>query len=56
VLARRFHLAGYYVLRIEDGLVTEIVVFPPDSFPAFGLPMMMDAPPEMNKCKKIDLL
>ena len=38
------------VLRIEDGLITEIVVFPPDSFPAFRLPMMMDAPPEMNKC------
>jgi len=31
-------------------LITEIVVFPPDSFPAFRLPMMMDAPPEMNKC------
>ena len=38
------------VLQIEDGLITEIVVFPPDSFPAFRLPMMMDAPPEMNKC------
>jgi hypothetical protein len=38
------------VLRIEDGLITEIVVFPPDSFPSFRLPMMMDAPPEMNKC------
>ena len=38
------------VLRIEDGLITEIVTFSPDSFPAFGLPMMMDAPPEMNKC------
>jgi quercetin dioxygenase-like cupin family protein len=25
------------VLRIEDGLITEIVVFPPDSFPAFRL-------------------
>jgi hypothetical protein len=35
------------VLRIEDGLITEIVVFPPDSFPAFGLPMMvtMEAAP-----------
>ena len=29
------------VLRIEDGLITEIVVFMPDNFPAFGLPMMM---------------
>ena len=38
------------VLRIEDGLITEIVVFIPDNFPAFGLPMMMDAVPEMNKC------
>jgi RNA polymerase sigma-70 factor (ECF subfamily) len=38
------------VLRIEDGLITEIVVFPPDSFAAFGLPMVMDSP-EMNKCQ-----
>jgi len=30
------------VLRIEDGLITEIVVFMPENFPAFGLPMMMD--------------
>jgi RNA polymerase sigma-70 factor, ECF subfamily len=36
------------VLRIEDGLVAGIVVFPPDSFPAFGLPILMDAAPEMN--------
>jgi RNA polymerase sigma-70 factor (ECF subfamily) len=38
------------VLRIEDGLITEIVVFPPDRFPMFGLPMMMtmEAAPEMN--------
>ena len=36
------------VLRIEDGLVAEIVVFPPDIFPAFNLPMMMDAAPGMN--------
>ncbi len=26
------------VLRIADGLVEEIVTFPPDRFPAFGLP------------------
>jgi RNA polymerase sigma-70 factor (ECF subfamily) len=26
------------VLRIEDGLVAEIVTFPPDVFPRFGLP------------------
>jgi RNA polymerase sigma-70 factor (ECF subfamily) len=31
------------VLRIEEGLITEIVVFPPDTFPLFGLPMLMDA-------------
>jgi RNA polymerase sigma-70 factor (ECF subfamily) len=36
------------VLRIEDGLITEIVVFPPHTFPAFKLPMMMDSPPENN--------
>ena len=29
------------VLRIEDGLITEIVGFMADNFPAFGLPMMM---------------
>jgi RNA polymerase sigma-70 factor (ECF subfamily) len=39
------------VLRIEDGLITEIVVFMPENFPAFGLPMMMDAPPETNQCQ-----
>jgi hypothetical protein len=50
--AARFHLAAKAldVLRIEDGLITEIVVFMPDNFPAFRLPMVMDAPPEMNKC------
>jgi len=36
------------VLRIEDGLITEIVVFPPDTFPLFGLPILMDPAPEMN--------
>jgi RNA polymerase sigma-70 factor (ECF subfamily) len=38
------------VLRIEDGLITEIVVFMPENFPAFGLPMMMtmEAAQEMN--------
>ena len=39
------------VLRIEDGLITEIVGFTADNFPAFGLPMMMDAPSEMNQCQ-----
>jgi RNA polymerase sigma-70 factor (ECF subfamily) len=37
------------VLRIEDGLITEIVGFTADNFPAFGLPMMMDAPPKTSK-------
>jgi hypothetical protein len=36
------------VLRIEDGLITEIVVFPPDSFPLFRLPILMDPAPVMN--------
>jgi RNA polymerase sigma-70 factor (ECF subfamily) len=36
------------VLRIEDGLITEIVTFMPDSFPLFGLPILMDAAQEMN--------
>ena len=39
------------VLRIENGLIAEIVVFMPDNFPAFGLPMMLDAPPDMNRCQ-----
>jgi hypothetical protein len=38
------------VLRIEDGLIAEIVVFMPDNFPAFGLPILLDPAPEMNKC------
>lgn len=33
------------VLRIEDGLITEIVTFRPDTFPLFGLPLLMDAAP-----------
>ena len=37
------------VLRIEDGLITEIVVFMPENFPAFGLPMVMDPAKEMNQ-------
>ena len=36
------------ILRIEEGLITEIVVFPPDTFPLFGLPISMAATPEMN--------
>ena len=39
------------VLRIEEGLITEIVTFPPDTFPLFGLPILMDAAPEMNTCQ-----
>jgi hypothetical protein len=38
------------VLRVEGGLIAEIVTFPPDCFPPFGLPLMMDAAPEMNTC------
>jgi hypothetical protein len=51
VPARRFHLAGSGAGGSSNrGLITEIVVFPPDGFPAFRLPMMVDTPPEMNKC------
>src|SRR6516165_6777543 len=38
------------VLRIEDGLITEIVTFMPDTSPLFGLPILMDPSPEMNTC------
>jgi RNA polymerase sigma-70 factor, ECF subfamily len=38
------------VLRVEDGVITEIVMFMPDHFPAFGLPLIMDEAPEMNQC------
>jgi len=38
------------VLRIEEGLITEIVTFPADTFPLFGLPILMDTAPEMNQC------
>jgi RNA polymerase sigma-70 factor (ECF subfamily) len=30
------------VLRIEEGLITEIVTFEPTTFPLFGLPMVLD--------------
>ena len=30
------------VLRIEDGVIAEIVTFPPDCFLPFGLPLIMD--------------
>ena len=38
------------VLRIEDGMITEIVVFMASNFPAFGLPLIMDEAPGMNQC------
>ena len=40
------------VLRIEEGLITEIVVFMPENFTAFRLQMMMtmEAVSEMNWC------
>jgi hypothetical protein len=51
-LLAREQLSGYEkaldVLRIEDGLITEIVTFMPDSFSLFGLPILMDPAPEMN--------
>jgi hypothetical protein len=43
-----FRAMALDVLRIEDGVITEIVVFPPDTFPLFGLPLLMDPAPEMN--------
>jgi RNA polymerase sigma factor (sigma-70 family) len=38
------------VLRIEDGLITEIVTFMPDTFLLFGLPILLDPSPQMNTC------
>ena len=43
-----FRAMALDVLRIEDGVITEIVVFPPDTFPLFALPLLMDPAPEMN--------
>ena len=31
------------VVRIEDGVIAEIVTFGPDVFPAFALPLTMDS-------------
>ena len=31
------------VLRIEEGIITEIVTFGPEVFPAFALPLVLDA-------------
>jgi RNA polymerase sigma-70 factor (TIGR02960 family) len=36
------------VLRVEDGLITEIVTFGADTFPLFGLPLLMSPSEEMN--------
>ena len=36
------------VLRVEDGLITEIVTFGADTFPLFGLPLLMNPSEEMN--------
>ena len=36
------------VLRIEEGLITEIVTFAPDTFPLFGLPLLMNPSTETN--------
>ena len=38
------------VLRIEDGVIAEIVTFPPDCFLSFGLPLIMDLASEVNTC------
>jgi RNA polymerase sigma-70 factor (ECF subfamily) len=49
-----FRALALEVLRIQDGMIAEIVVFPLDVFAAFRLPMTMtmpmttDAAPEMN--------
>ena len=36
-----FQPFGLSVLRLEDGTVTDISTFPPDLFPAFGLPALL---------------
>jgi RNA polymerase sigma-70 factor (ECF subfamily) len=36
------------ILRIEDGLITEIVVFGADTFPLFGLPLLTGPSAEMT--------
>jgi RNA polymerase sigma-70 factor (TIGR02960 family) len=38
------------VLRIEDGLITEIVTFGPDTFALLGLPLLLDPAPEKTTC------
>ncbi|HEX7778909.1 MAG TPA: hypothetical protein VF424_06720 [Vicinamibacterales bacterium] len=37
------------VLRIEEGVIAEIVTFSPDCFPSFGLPLLMDESPEATQ-------
>ena len=36
------------VLRMEEGLITEIVTFEPETFPLFGLPLSMETVPETS--------
>ena len=38
------------VLRIEDGVIAEIVTFPPDCFLPFGLPLIRDEASEVDTC------
>jgi hypothetical protein len=38
------------VLRIEEGVIAEIVTFPPDCFLPFGLPLIMDEASEVDTC------
>ncbi len=38
-----FRAMALDVLQIEEGVITEIVTFGPDVFPAFGLPLTMDS-------------
>ncbi|HEU4389358.1 MAG TPA: RNA polymerase subunit sigma-70 [Blastocatellia bacterium] len=47
-----WHATSLDVLRIEEGLITEIVTFEPETFALFGLPISMDAAPEMNACHR----
>jgi hypothetical protein len=35
---------------VQETLIAEIVMFMPDSFPAFGLSLVLDPAPEMDTC------
>jgi len=37
-----WHALAMDVLRIEEGLIAEIVTFSPECFPSFGLPLLLD--------------